>query len=202
MVKNLPANVGDNRDTGWIPGSRKIPWRGKWQSTPAFSPGKFHGQRSLVGYSPWGHRVRHNWVTGHTHIHFQEEQICRYKIFPKIKWYNHKCTKENISPKSFSTQNGKLNSLLRYSGKLMMLNVPAGNKCKHWNLPGTWWEPFSHNHLKSPSVIQKAIAALNPLCKTQGDAAHGKNEANVSIKAKQQQLLENAKNHKRKMNWC
>lgn len=53
----------------------------------------------------------------------------------------------------------------------------------------------------SPSVIQKARAALNPLCKTQGDAAHGKNKANVSNKAKQQ-LLENAKNHNRKMNWC
>jgi len=30
----------------------KIPWRRKWQLTPAFSPGKFHGQRSLAGYSP------------------------------------------------------------------------------------------------------------------------------------------------------
>ena len=108
MVENLPANVGDKRDLGWIPGSRKIPWRGKWQSTPAFLAGNFHGQRSLVGYSPWGHRVRHNWVTGHTHIHLQEEQICRHKIFPKIKWYNHKYTKENFSPKSFSTQNGNL----------------------------------------------------------------------------------------------
>ena len=38
----------------------KIPWRRKWQPTPAFLPGKFHGQRSLAGYSPWGWRVRHN----------------------------------------------------------------------------------------------------------------------------------------------
>ena len=28
-----------------------IPWRRKWQPTPVFLPGKFHGQRSLVGYS-------------------------------------------------------------------------------------------------------------------------------------------------------
>ena len=33
---------------------RKIPWKRKWQPTPAFLPGKFHGQRSLVGYGPWG----------------------------------------------------------------------------------------------------------------------------------------------------
>ena len=34
----------------------KIPWRRKWQPTPVFLPGKFHGQKSLAGYSPWGHK--------------------------------------------------------------------------------------------------------------------------------------------------
>ena len=29
------------------------PWRRKWQPTPEYLPGQFHGQRSLVGYSPW-----------------------------------------------------------------------------------------------------------------------------------------------------
>ena len=29
-------------------------WRRKWQPTPVFFPGEFHGQRSLAGYSPWG----------------------------------------------------------------------------------------------------------------------------------------------------
>ena len=38
----------------------KIHWRRKWQPTPVFLPGKPHGQRSLVGYSPSGHkRVEH-----------------------------------------------------------------------------------------------------------------------------------------------
>ena len=32
----------------------KIPWRRKWQPTPVSLPGKSHGQRSLVGCSPWG----------------------------------------------------------------------------------------------------------------------------------------------------
>ena len=48
-----PANAGDIRDTGSIAG--KIPWRRKWQPTPVFSPEESHGQRSLAGYSPWGH---------------------------------------------------------------------------------------------------------------------------------------------------
>ena len=34
----------------------KIPGRRKWQSTPVLLPGKFHGQRSLAGYCPWGHK--------------------------------------------------------------------------------------------------------------------------------------------------
>ena len=34
----------------------KIPWRGKCPSTPVFLLGKYHGQMSLVGYSPWGHK--------------------------------------------------------------------------------------------------------------------------------------------------
>ena len=35
-------------------------WRRIWQPTPVFLPGKPNVQRSLAGYSPWGHRVRHN----------------------------------------------------------------------------------------------------------------------------------------------
>ena len=34
----------------------KIPWSRKWQPIPLFLPGTFHGQRSLVDYSPWGHK--------------------------------------------------------------------------------------------------------------------------------------------------
>ena len=41
----------------WLdPWVGKIPWRRKWQPTPVFLPGKFHGQSSLVGYSPRGHK--------------------------------------------------------------------------------------------------------------------------------------------------
>ena len=52
MVKNLPANAGNIRDLALIPGSG----RGAWLPTPVFLPGESHGQRSLAGYSPWGHK--------------------------------------------------------------------------------------------------------------------------------------------------
>ena len=55
MVKNLPA-IQICRRHKFDPWVRNIPWKGKWQPTPVLLPGKSHGQRSLVGYSPWGYK--------------------------------------------------------------------------------------------------------------------------------------------------
>ena len=41
---------------GFNPWVGKIRWRRKWQPTPVYLPGESHGQRSLLGYSPWGHK--------------------------------------------------------------------------------------------------------------------------------------------------
>jgi len=54
-VKNLCANAGHKRHE-FDPRVRKIPWRRAWQLIPVFLPGESLGQRSLAGYSPWGHR--------------------------------------------------------------------------------------------------------------------------------------------------
>ena len=50
MVKHLPT-IGR---LGFYPWVRKMPWIRKWQLTPVLLPGKSHGWRSVVGYSPWG----------------------------------------------------------------------------------------------------------------------------------------------------
>ena len=54
VVKNPSATQETQemwvQSLGW-----ENPWRRKWQPTPVFLPGKFHGQRSLAGYSPQGH---------------------------------------------------------------------------------------------------------------------------------------------------
>ena len=61
------------RRPGFDPWVGKIPWRRKWQPTPVFLPGKSHGQRHLVGYSPWGHKVSDTTellrTQTHTHTH-------------------------------------------------------------------------------------------------------------------------------------
>ena len=72
-VKNLPANAGD---LGSIPELGRSPWRRKWQLTPVFLPGEFHGQRSLADFSPWGQKwVRHSLVT-------QQQQ----QVIPQLTW--------------------------------------------------------------------------------------------------------------------
>ena len=59
MVKNLPSSARSAGDSGVIPGSGRSLGGGNGhllQYNPAsvFLPGKSHGQKSLVGYSPWG----------------------------------------------------------------------------------------------------------------------------------------------------
>ena len=46
--KESTCNAEDARNT--------LPWRRRWKPAPVFLPGKFHGQRSLVVYSPWVHK--------------------------------------------------------------------------------------------------------------------------------------------------
>ena len=43
-------------DPGSIPGLGRSPGEGNGNPTPVLLPGKFHGLRSLVGYSPWGRK--------------------------------------------------------------------------------------------------------------------------------------------------
>ena len=52
----------------------RSPWRRAWQPTPVFLPGESHGQRSLVGCSPWGLRVGDS-GSAHTHT-----RILAYRV--------------------------------------------------------------------------------------------------------------------------
>ena len=69
IYRGLPGGSDDREsacntgDLGSIPGLGRSPWRMQWLPTPVFLPGEFHGQRSLAGYSSWGRKVEHNWVT-------------------------------------------------------------------------------------------------------------------------------------------
>ena len=74
----------------WV---RKTPWRRKRQSTPALLPGKSHRRRSLISYSPWGHKELD--TTEQLHFFFKNTFYIFLFLFPS-------------SPHSFLT------TLLRY----------------------------------------------------------------------------------------
>ena len=75
--KASACNAGD---PGSLPGSGRFPWRRKWQPTPVFLPGEFHGQRSLVRCSPWGRRV------GTSNTHTQDHMRCQQTRTAGLLW--------------------------------------------------------------------------------------------------------------------
>ena len=64
--KSICLEWGRPRFDPWV---GKIPWRRKQQTTPVLLPGKSHGRRSLVAYSPWG--CKESAMTERIHFHFQ-----------------------------------------------------------------------------------------------------------------------------------
>ena len=67
--KDSACNAGDPAS---VPGLGRLPWRGEWLPTPAFLPGEFHGQRSLMGSTV--HRVTKSqtWLSD-WHCHFPSD---------------------------------------------------------------------------------------------------------------------------------
>ena len=68
-IKSLPAM----RETWVWSLGQKIPCRRKWQPTLVLLPGKSHGQRSLVCYSPWGLKESDTTEQLHFHFHCKEK---------------------------------------------------------------------------------------------------------------------------------
>ena len=81
------ASVYNEGDLSSIPGSGRFPWRRKWQSTPVLLPGKSHGQRSLVGYSLWGHKESD--TTERLHFHFHFLSLSMFSRFNMLQCYQH-----------------------------------------------------------------------------------------------------------------
>ena len=69
MVKNPPGNARDSRDVGLIPGSGRSPGGSHGNPLKFCCLENPHGQRSLVGYSPWGRKESDTTelLSAHTH---------------------------------------------------------------------------------------------------------------------------------------
>ena len=79
---------------------RKILWRRKWQTAPVFLPGKSHGQRSLVGHSPWGHKESDMTepLNNNSFVHCKANMLLR--ISPT-------CTKQQVSVSGKEQRDGE-----------------------------------------------------------------------------------------------
>ena len=102
VVKNSPVNVGEFNP--WI---RKIPWRRKWQSILIFLPGKSRGQRSLAGYSPWGHNgVRQDLATKVLQIQLHNKSFHFSKAWEKCPSTAHLLTAISKTAKTEQSRDG------------------------------------------------------------------------------------------------
>ena len=104
VVKNVP----DKRPN--VPWVRKIPWKRKWQSTSVFSPGKSNGQRSLAGYSLYGHKESYmTWrLSEHTRRHgplmapaatAQPSHCCAKAATDNMQMNGHGCSNKTLITK-------------------------------------------------------------------------------------------------------
>ena len=85
VVKDLPTDAADARFNPWV---GKMPWNRKWQPALVFLPGRFHGQRSLAGYSPWS--CRKSDITGWLNNKFWTQSFLiknQKQVFKFLKIY-------------------------------------------------------------------------------------------------------------------
>ena len=117
----------------WV---RMIPCRRKWQPTPVFLPGKFHGQRSLADYSPWScKQVRHNLATK------QQQQHVYLYINIYIYVYMVCCIHKWLAPKPVSSKT--------------TLIPDRKSKCVHFILLWKKWSSERANDL--PKITQQVV---------------------------------------------
>ena len=80
VIKNPPANAGDIRDVGLILASGRFAGGGHGNPLQYSCLKNPYGQRSLVGESPYSHRVRHDWCNlSHTDLFPEQKQRHRHR---------------------------------------------------------------------------------------------------------------------------
>ena len=137
MVKNLPP-----MQESWVQSLGQEDLQKGMQPTPAFLPGKSHGQRSLVGYSPWGQqRVKHNWVTNTFTFHFRQ-WIKNELLIPKCEWVSDILLSErNQTPeRAHSIICSRISSRIAEFGTSLVVwwlrlctSIAGGNRVNPWS---------------------------------------------------------------------
>ena len=142
----------------FIPWMGKIPWRRKWQPTLLLLPGKSHGWRSLVGYSPWGHKELE--MTERLHFIFTSWSL---KIFPRtgVCWFP-----AHSSHFGINTIRGPCLDPLKEAGSLLRYFNYMPNLLKWWSrlsCPGVLtpsWQRVLRSHFSNCQMNISSIINL------------------------------------------
>ena len=96
------------RRLGFSPWVGKIPWRKEWQPIPVLLPGKFHGPRSLAGYSPWGHKESDTteWLTLTTLTYLPKHRSIKHGTCLETRGFQ--CGRITIGDKTWPEINQKV----------------------------------------------------------------------------------------------
>ena len=129
VQKILLPSAGKARDTDeFSPWVRKVPWGRKWQHTPVFLLGKFHGQRSLEGYSPWGRKESDT-------VQHEHEHPCKTSLREYVNEQACLCSSQN-----FYLQNWKVGYIWPISCSLLSLTMLYfDKKCCCQSLIPVWF---------------------------------------------------------------
>ena len=135
VAKNMPATAGNIRDMGSIPGSARSPGEGNGNLLQYCCLENPHGQRSLMGFKPQGHkRVRHKWVTN---IHMRSHRKRALLFFTQMELG---CVSETCFS-SFSIMS------LRSSHDNTVHSFQSGTLLHHMSLPFLFWRLFGFSSL-------------------------------------------------------
>ena len=153
------------RRPGFDPWVGKIPWRKKWQSTPVLLPGKSHGQRSLVGYSPW--RCKELDTTERLHFHLNFYTKTTYVFCRKREWLS--CvwlfvTPWIHSPWNFPGQTTGVGSLSLGEGN----GTPLQYCCLENPMDGGAWKAAVHGVAQSQTRLKWLSRSSSSLSLLQG----------------------------------
>ena len=123
-LKNLPAiQATQVWPLGW-----EDPWRREWQPPPVFLPGESHGQKSLMGYSPWGHTELDTteWLT----LSLEFQTLPRWLLAKTGNW-------DRWRPSSFCSRTPSGHSRAAVTPLLGFLPSPClASPLLHWFLLG------------------------------------------------------------------
>ena len=120
-------------------------------------PVEFHGQRSLAGYSSWGHRVGHDWVTStHTHMGFfggldSKESTCSAGDWGSIPSSGRSPGEANGNPLLYSCLENPMDS--------GAWRAVAHGVAKIWTWLNNWANTYvcththTHTHIKPSSNV-------------------------------------------------